>query len=113
MLSQCSVVQLTVDCHSQFPFSRYSEAGEDKETFTPERLRYTSEDAWRYKPSGELGSSSHTHWGLLATYSPHGFTQILQANKTASQLMMAELKRNLWTGYGKAVIRKIYFLVFL
>ena len=24
--------------------------------------------------------------------------QVLEANKTASQLMMAELKRNLWTG---------------
>ena len=78
--------------------SRYFEAGEDKEAFTPERRRYSSEDAWRYKTSDELGSSSLSHWGLLATYSPHGFTQILQANKTASQLMMAELKRNLWTG---------------
>ena len=77
---------------------RYYEDGEDKETFTPERRRYSSEDAWQYKTSDELGSSSLSHWGLLASYSPHGFTQILQANKTASQLMMAELKRNLWTG---------------
>ena len=119
---------------------RYSEAGEDKESFAPERRRYSSEDAWRYKTSEELGSSSLSHWGLLASYSPHGYTQVmmimialimvvmmmimisvimvvmmmimiaviivvmimmlqvLEANKTASQLMMAELKRNLWTG---------------
>ena len=120
---------------------RYSEAGEDKESFAPERRRYSSEDARRYKTSEELGSSSLSHWGLLASYSPHGYTQVmmmimiavimvvmmmimiavimvvmmmimiaviivvmmmmlqvLEANKTASQLMMAELKRNLWTG---------------
>ena len=98
------VIENSLDCLClndwvNFLIFRYFEAGEDKEAFTPERRRYSSEDAWRYKTSDELGSSSLSHWGLLASYSPHGFTQILQANKTASQLMMAELKRNLWTGY--------------
>ena len=102
MPGQCAqnvTICLCLNDWVNFLIFRYFEAGEDKEAFTPERRRYSSEDAWRYKTSDELGSSSLSHWGLLASYSPHGFTQILQANKTASQLMMAELKRNLWTGY--------------
>ena len=69
---------------------------EDRETFAPERQRYSSLDAWTYKTAEELGSSSLTHWGLVSSYSGNGFTQVLKENKTASQLMMAELKRNLW-----------------
>ena len=48
---------------------------EDKESFPPERLRYTSLDAWTYKTAEQLGSSSLSHWGLLALYSGGGYTQ--------------------------------------
>ena len=77
-------------------FARYAESLEDKETFIPERMMYTTENAWTYRTAEELQSSSLRHWGNVAWYSPHGYTQILATNKTASQLMMAELKRNLW-----------------
>ena len=77
-------------------YGRYSQSLEDTESFPPERLMYSDLDAWTYKTSDQLQSSSLWHWGSLAWYSPHGFTQVLAKNKTASQLMMAELKRNLW-----------------
>ena len=56
--------------------SRYAVEKEDKESFPPERLRYTSLDAWTYKTAEQLGSSSLSHWGLLALYSGGGYTQV-------------------------------------
>ena len=56
--------------------SRYAVDKEDKESFPPERLRYTSLDAWTYKTAEQLGSSSLSHWGLLALYSGGGYTQV-------------------------------------
>lgn len=85
-------------------YGRYGTSLEDKESFPPERLRYSSLDAWTYKTYQELDSSSLSHWGKVATYSPNGYTQLLPDNKTAAQLMMAELKRNLWVSPGTRVV---------
>ena len=48
-------------------YGRYSESLEDKETFIPERLMYSSENAWTYRTSEELESSALSHWGKAGT----------------------------------------------
>ena len=40
----------------------------------------------------------------MSTYSPHGYTQLLADNKTSSQLMVAELRRNMWVSPGTRVV---------
>ena len=52
----------------------------------------------------ELNSSSMTHYGKVGSYPGNGFTQILAEDKRKSQLMLAELKQNLWLGPGTRVL---------
>ena len=51
-----------------------------------------------------VSNCQRSHWGLVSTYPGHGYTQVLKENKTASQLMMAEMKRNLWVSPGTRVV---------
>ena len=85
-------------------FNRYSPEREDKESFPPDFPKHTSLNAWQYKTHEELNSSSMSHKGKAGTYPGNGFTQTLSTTKKQSQLMMAELKENLWVGPGTRII---------
>ena len=45
-----------------------------------------------------------SHTGKVSMYPGNGFTQTLYGTKKQSQLMMAELKKNLWIGPGTRVV---------
>ena len=75
---------------------RYAVDKEDKESFPPERLRYTSLDAWTYKTAEQLGSSSLSHWGLLALYSGGGYTQVGANNIRQLQIIFRSNMFRCW-----------------
>ena len=85
-------------------YGRYLPDLEDRDLFAPDFMPYSSLDAWTYRTYEELNSSSMSHVGKAGTYPGNGFTQNLFVTKKESQLMMAELKKNLWIGSGTRAV---------
>ena len=47
---------------------------------------------------------SGSHWGLITTYGGGGYTQDIGRNRAATELIVSDLKQNLWLDRGTRAV---------